>query len=44
MLCLKCHLHLSECECEDLEKRLNKAVDGGFFAYKYCKKCNKHYE
>lgn len=44
MVCMVCQKHLSECTCPDLEERLDKAVAGGYFVYKYCKKCNKHYE
>ena len=44
MWCNKCKKGLKDCLCEDLEERLNAAVDAGFFTYKYCKKCDKHYE
>lgn len=44
MWCMKCNKHLSQCTCPDLEERLNKAVLGGGFVYKYCKNCGKHYE
>lgn len=44
MWCMRCHKPLSECTCEDLEERLNSAVDQGAFTYRYCKKCGKHYE
>jgi len=44
MWCVKCKKHISECTCEDLEERLNSAVGGGHFAYRYCKVCGKHYE
>lgn len=44
MLCCICQKHLSECTCTNLEDRLDSAVAAGFFVYKYCKKCGKHYE
>lgn len=44
MVCMKCEKHLSECTCPDLEERLDGAVAGGHFVYKYCIICNKHYE
>ncbi|KKN67476.1 hypothetical protein LCGC14_0460730 [marine sediment metagenome] len=43
-MCLVCNKTLHFCKCEDLEKRLDPAVDAGRFAYRYCKKCKKHYE
>jgi len=43
MWCMKCNKDLSECTCPDLEERLDRAVVGGGFVYKYCKKCGKHY-
>ncbi len=44
MICLSYDKHLSKCKCEDLEERLDRTVDLGYFAYKYCKICKKHYE
>ncbi|MBA7513304.1 hypothetical protein ES705_05319 [subsurface metagenome] len=44
MWCMKCNKDLSECTCPDLEERLDRAVVGGRFVYKYCKICGKHYE
>lgn len=44
MICMKCQKHFSECTCSDLEERLNKAVKGGHFVYRYCKLCDKYYE
>jgi len=44
MWCMKCNKHLSECDCPDLEERLNSIASKGVFAYKCCKKCGKHYE
>ena len=43
MLCTKCGNQLNNCTCDDLEKRLDKAVDSGFFEYKKCCLCKKHY-
>jgi len=43
MFCGKCQKDLSECCCDDLKERLQDAVDGGHFVYRYCKKCDQHY-
>lgn len=43
MFCNNCENHLSNCTCEDLEKRLDEAVASGHFDYNKCVKCEKHY-
>jgi len=49
MWCGVCQKNLSECTCEDLEERLQKVSNSlatkgsGGFAYKRCRKCEKHY-
>ena len=44
MWCMRCNNHLSQCTCSNLEERLDRAVVGCSFVYKYCKICKKHYE
>ena len=39
-----CENNLTDCNCEDLEDRLDDAVKSGHFDYKKCVKCVKHYD
>jgi len=41
---MRCNKHLSQCECPDMNKRLQRVVIGGRFASKKCAICGKHYE
>ena len=43
MFCVKCHNGIEDCECPDLQERLDAAVAGGGFAYRRCKICKQHY-
>ena len=43
VVCAKCNNELQNCECPDLEDRLDAATEGGHFAYKKCSKCGKHH-
>jgi len=43
MFCMGCKNDLSQCTCPDLEERLDDTVLKGRFAYRRCKKCEKHY-
>lgn len=44
MFCIKCQKDLSQCECPDLQERLDKIASGGHFVYRQCKVCGKHYD
>lgn len=43
MYCNHCENTLENCTCENLEERLDKAVETGHFDYNKCLKCGKHY-
>jgi len=43
MYCNYCEKPLKKCTCEDLEERLDTAVESGHFEYSKCRKCGKHY-
>jgi hypothetical protein len=43
MWCGKCNQELSDCTCKDINERLQKAAQGGNFAYRSCTNCGKHY-
>jgi len=43
MYCNHCENDLKDCTCEDIEKRLDVAVQSGHFDYNKCLTCGKHY-
>ena len=43
MYCHGCENNVKDCTCEDLEKRLDEAVQSGHFDYNKCLMCGKHY-
>lgn len=43
MWCMNCKHDLSECECPDLQERLQSAMAGGHVAIKWCSKCDHSY-
>ena len=43
MFCVKCHNDLIDCTCPDKEERITALCNSGFFVYRRCKKCGKHY-
>lgn len=43
MFCNVCEKDLKNCTCDNLEERLDAAVEGGHFDYNKCRKCEKHY-
>jgi len=44
MFCMRCQNDLSQCTCPDMNERLEAAAATGYFAYKKCTKCGKHYD
>ncbi len=44
MYCVKCNHTLGECTCEDIEERLASPSQSPYLAFKWCKRCDKHYE
>lgn len=44
MWCGKCEKQLAECTCPDINERLAGVAAKGFFTYKRCVRCGKHYE
>jgi len=43
MWCCKCHEHISQCTCGDINERLAAVVGMGSFVYRKCVKCGEHY-
>lgn len=46
MWCTICATPIALCKCDDIEERLKSAAEamGSKFVYRYCKKCNRHYD
>ena len=43
MWCAECQSELVDCTCTDLAEQLERAIEGGHFTYRVCRKCEKHY-
>jgi hypothetical protein len=43
MWCTKCRRDIADCICPDIEERLRSIAAASPFAYRYCRRCGKHY-
>ncbi len=43
MWCAKCNQHLTNCECPDLQERLDSLRTSKRMTHRMCTKCGKHY-